>query len=980
MRKAEGTRVVVIGGGATGTGILRDLSLRGIPALLLERGDLGSGTSSRFHGLLHSGARYAAGDPESARECIRENGVLRRIAPDCVEETEGWFVRSPGDDPAFEPVWLRACADCGIEVRRIDPKDAFRLEPNLARDARAVFRVPDSAVDGFRMVWHNAMSARRRGGRLRTYTRVTGITLEGGAVAGVTAVGASGESGRIPCEYVINAAGSWAGEVAALAGLRVPVSPDRGLLLAFNHRFLDRVVNRLRPPSDGDIFVPHGSVVIFGTTSVPVDRPDDVTPTSAEALRLLDEGEVLFPGLRGYRLLRAFAGTRPLYSPEALSGRAATRDFVILDHEREGCRGMATITGGKFTSFRLMAERICDLAAKRLGVTAPCRTAQEAILPSRSGEELRRARKIFPLGGADLAASRLGDGLEKAMGIAEEAPWKKLLLCECELVTLAEFEAIASEPTSRSLSDIRRRTRMGMGTCQGGFCGFRAAGALAEAGISACPQDVARAFLEERWHGVRPLLWGNQLREVELERGIYGASLNLDGARDLPEDRPAPVSGVLRPPPAPISAALRTSEQECDVLVVGAGLSGLIAALVAARRGRKTLLLCKGAGALSIGGGTIDLLGYIEGEAVRGDPFAAFGRLAPDHPYALLGADRVRASLDFLLALAAEKGFPLFQAGSPEKGNAWLPTAAGTLKPVWLAGESGDCAVFDSARSIAVVGVEGMKDFSPRMVVRGLGPRAPFAGKDLRPSFLPRPSILAAEGGRDITAFDLARFMDTPEGLSWLGETLPAAAGSAEAVFLPSFLGIRRAAAAHTLLERLGLRVTELACPPPAVTGLRLQTMLREALRGLSVPVLGNVEVSGSLTDRGRCLGLTAERAGTRHLYRAASYIIATGGIFGKGIATLPGQAFETIFRLPVPAPATQEDWSCPRLFGRGGHFFARMGVSVDARLRPVDREGGVLLSNVFFAGRTLGGYDFAAEKSGGGVALATGYAAGGEA
>jgi glycerol-3-phosphate dehydrogenase len=969
---------VVIGGGATGTGILRDLSLRGISALLLEQGDLASGTSSRFHGLLHSGARYAVGDPESARGCIRENGILRRIAPECVEETEGWFVLSPHDDPAFGPPWLEACRNCGIDVRPVALKEAFRLEPNLARDVQAVYRVPDSAVDGFRMVWHNAMSARRQGGSIRTYTRVTGFVLERGAVAGVRAA-AAGESSVIPCEYVINATGSWAGEVAALAGLRVPVSPDRGLLLAFNHRFIDRVVNRLRPPSDGDIFVPHGSIVILGTTSVPVDRPDDTRPTSAEALRLLDEGEALFPGLRGYRLLRAFAGTRPLYSPDLSAGRSATRDFVILDHQEEGLKGMATITGGKFTSFRLMAEKICDLAASRLGVTAPCRTLEQGLLPPRSGEDLRRIRKFFPLGGADLAASRLGDGLEKAVGIAEKAPWKKQLLCECELVTLAEFEAIASEPTSRSLGDIRRRTRMGMGTCQGGFCGFRAAGALAEAGMGGHPLEMVRAFLEERWQGVRPLLWGHQLREVELERGIYGASLNVDGAPGgaLPADENSPAPFPVRAMPSK-RPSLRGSERDCDVLVVGAGLSGLIAALTAARRGKRTLLICRGAGALSIGGGTIDILGYVGGKPVRGDPFSAFQELNPDHPYVLLGADRVRAALDFLQTLAAERGFPLLQAGSPRQGNAWLPTALGTLKPVWLAGAAMNPEAVRSARTLAVVGVEGLKDFSPRMVIRGLAVSAPFAGKAMQASLLPAPPFLSGSDRRDMTAFDLARFLDTPAGLAWLLETMPPAAGPAEAVLLPSFLGIGRSAAVHALLEQtLGRKVTEVFCPPPAVTGLRLQRMLREALRDLCVPVLSNVEISGSLTEGGRCLGLTAELAGKRHVYRAGSFIIATGGVFGQGVSTLPGRALETIFRLPVPMPATQEMWSCPSLFGRSPHPFARMGVSVDGQLRAVDQGGEAIFSNVFFAGRTLGGYDFASEKSGGGVALATGHAAG---
>ena len=107
------TTVIIIGGGATGIGILRDLSMRGVPALLLEQGGLAHGTSSRFHGLLHSGARYAVSDSESARECIEENMILRRIGKQSVEETEGFFVRTKLDDPAFEPGWVEACARAG---------------------------------------------------------------------------------------------------------------------------------------------------------------------------------------------------------------------------------------------------------------------------------------------------------------------------------------------------------------------------------------------------------------------------------------------------------------------------------------------------------------------------------------------------------------------------------------------------------------------------------------------------------------------------------------------------------------------------------------------------------------------------------------------------------------------------------------------------------------------------------------------------
>ena len=93
--------VLVIGGGATGLGIAWDLALRGISVILVEMGDLSSGTSGRYHGLLHSGARYVVSDPETARECMKENAILRRIVSRAIDETGGLFVLAPGDDPSF---------------------------------------------------------------------------------------------------------------------------------------------------------------------------------------------------------------------------------------------------------------------------------------------------------------------------------------------------------------------------------------------------------------------------------------------------------------------------------------------------------------------------------------------------------------------------------------------------------------------------------------------------------------------------------------------------------------------------------------------------------------------------------------------------------------------------------------------------------------------------------------------------------------
>lgn len=528
-------RVIIIGGGATGVGVLRDLSMRGVKATLLERGGLASGTSSRFHGLLHCGGRYAVSDPEAARECIEENAVLRRIGGACVEGAEGFFVLTDQDDPEYARAWLTGCARAGIRTEQLAAREALRLEPRLTPALREVYRTPDAGVDGFRLVWHNSASARRYGGVIKTYHQVTAIETRGGRVTGVRARDLrSGQEHLLPCDFVVNAAGPWAGEVAALAGLRVHVLPDRGSLLVFNHRFVSRVINRLHPSSDGDIFVPLGTVTILGTTSAPASGPDDTTPRPAEVLRLLELGGALFPQIASFRILRAFAGNRPLYAPpDSAPGRGVSRNFALVDHEAEGLAGLAGIFGGKLTTYRLMAEKAADLVCAKLGVRTPCRTDKEPLLPAQPPSLLRKAARHFPLSGVKAAAERAGAlfpllAERLAQGDGTE------LLCECEMVSRAEVEIAAADENVRFLHDLRFRTRMGMGTCQGAFCSLRSIGALAAAGLLPEGEPVAalRSFFQERWRGLRPALWGAQLREIELGRAIYAGILNFDGIDD----------------------------------------------------------------------------------------------------------------------------------------------------------------------------------------------------------------------------------------------------------------------------------------------------------------------------------------------------------------------------------------------------------------------------------------------------------------
>ena len=381
-------QVIIIGAGASGAGLARDLALRGVDCLLLERGDVNAGASGRNHGLLHSGARYAVVDPRAAAECAREGAIIKRILPQCVDDCGGLFVAVPGDDPDYISAFPEYCAAAGVGCRAVDPVAARALEPALARDITAVYAVPDASVDPFMLSLENVADAQRHGGRFLRRHEATGFERDGRHLRAVRVRNTeTGETAVYAGLQFVIAAGGWSGRVAALAGCRADLLLSKGTLLVTQSRLTKRVINRLRGPGDGDILVPGGSVSILGTTSVPVADPDDNTPTIAEVDANLSEALPLLPGLATTPFRRAYAGIRPLVRAAGASGegRKASRDFALLTYEEAeagGVDNLMTLTGGKLTTYRLMAERAADALCRRLGVSAVCRTAEEAIPPS----------------------------------------------------------------------------------------------------------------------------------------------------------------------------------------------------------------------------------------------------------------------------------------------------------------------------------------------------------------------------------------------------------------------------------------------------------------------------------------------------------------------------------------------------------------------------------------------------------------------
>jgi len=511
------TQLLVIGGGSTGLGVAWDACLRGLKVVLVEQGDLGQGTSGRYHGLLHSGGRYVISDPTSARDCAVENRVLRQIAPHTIEDTGGLFLATPTDPIDFPGRWFAACQELGVSAEEITAAEALRLEPALNPRISRVFRVQDGSLDSFDLLHALTAAIKRAGGQVWLRHRVEKLILNGNTIvaAEIRALDTD-ELLTIGADFFVNATGPWAGQVASMADIQVPIALGKGSMVAMATRPIHTIINRCRPPSDGDIIVPVGTVAVLGTTDVEVQQPTDTTIEPWEVDFLLAQGEILVPQLAHQRPLRAWAGVRPLYRPTTVvlgETRELPRSQIILDHaDRDGLQGLISVFSGKLTIFRLMAEQVMDMVCKHMSIAAVCHTAETPLT--------MKSRSFY----------KLPDRLAKLeVTTSHDLPQ---VVCECELVTRPAIEEALRFASTLDLDDVRRELRLGMGPCQAGFCAFRAAGIAHELAPTAPTSGGLISFLEERWRGMVPLGWGHTLRQMELTRRIY---LELLQTHSLPE-------------------------------------------------------------------------------------------------------------------------------------------------------------------------------------------------------------------------------------------------------------------------------------------------------------------------------------------------------------------------------------------------------------------------------------------------------------
>ncbi len=417
-----------------------------------------------------------------------------------------------------------------------------------------------------------------------------------------------------------------------------------------------------------------------------------------------------------------------------------------------------------------------------------------------------------------------------------------------------------------------------------------------------------------------------------------------------------------------------------DVIVIGMGLAGLMAAKTAAEGGKSVLLIGKGVGTAHTYTGCIDVLGYCPGESSVPveNPLEGLSQLIeeiPNHPYARVGVSDIRKAITSFLGLFAEQNYTYLSNGEV---NAVTLTPIGSTRGTYLFPSTMEWGGIEDERDILIVGFEGLKDFYSAYIAHNIN----SLRKEQRLSFGARSiSLPLSEFSRRKTAPSsaLARLFEEEVFRDSIAEAIRAELKGKERVAFPAVLGVERPQEVRRELEaKLGTMGFEIPTFPPSVPGVRLFQAFKRDLQRKGVTMIMGSSAAEVLVRDGRCLQVTVTSPPIERIYSAEAYVLATGSFFGGGLEVKGNKVVEPLFDVPVHQPVSREYWFRDRFFSDEAHPIEGFGVMVDERLNPIDEEGRVVVRNLRAAGSILSHCNALREKSGGGVALSTGYKCGG--
>jgi glycerol-3-phosphate dehydrogenase len=508
--------VIVIGGGVNGTGVARDAALRGLRVALFERHDLAFGASGNSSGMIHGGPRYLTTDPDVTHSSCLDSGHIQRIAPHLL-------FRIPFLVPVFRSTELLAEAALATYDAFFDVYDRYQplkrgkphvrltgdeiatLEPGLSPGARGGVTFDEWGIDGTRLCVANAVDALEHGAEVHVHTTVTELVRhEDGRVRGVRyRHRIDGTSGTRTARVVVNATGAWAPITAALGGLpndAARIRPGKGVHIFLDRRLTNYAVTANAIDGRQVFLMPWQNMSVLGTTDDDYYGDlDRVVATGDEVRYLFEAVAHVFPSIWQARAIGTWGGVRPTLYAWGPNEDELSREHQIVDHAPHGAPGLYSMLGGKLASYRQFSQEMTDVLARRLRVSASCQTH---LSPLPGGDETVDPMQLVVLGGMEaVTATRLeyrhgGRSLRVLERMLKE-PREAAVVCPCEPVTEAEIRYTVAHELARTVDDVSRRTRLGLGVCGGVRCAARCGRIVAEM-TERSPEDglrMAHGFL-----------------------------------------------------------------------------------------------------------------------------------------------------------------------------------------------------------------------------------------------------------------------------------------------------------------------------------------------------------------------------------------------------------------------------------------------------------------------------------------------------
>jgi glycerol-3-phosphate dehydrogenase len=513
--------VAVIGGGVNGSGVARDLTLRGLRVVLFERHDLAFGASGNSSGMIHGGARYLMYDPKVTRESCQDSGYIQRIAPHLlfripfvVPVKSGAKMRVLLElmDAFFHAYDMYQPLKRSKLHTRLDATDVARLEPGITGSLAGGLTFDEWGVDGARLCVLNALDAKERGATVHLHCSVESIAkapAEAGARPQYVIRARDRQNQRshvVRATNVVNATGAWGPITAALGSIaseRVRVRPAKGIHVVMDRRLSNYAV--VADAIDGrQIFLePWENMTIIGTTDDDYYGDlDDVTATSEEVRYLVQGIAQVFPSVTEARAIGTTAGVRPTLYQFGPNEDALSREHAVIDHADDGAPGVYSMIGGKLASFRLFAQEMSDRIAHDLAPSTKCTTH---LKPLPGGDRVPDAlaiaeqHELTPVTARRLVF-RHGSRAKRILQRIARRPRERAIVCACEPVLEAEVRHVLEDEMARTVGDVARRTRLGLGACGGMRCAARCGQIVAEE-LGLPPREgleQARRFIERQ--------------------------------------------------------------------------------------------------------------------------------------------------------------------------------------------------------------------------------------------------------------------------------------------------------------------------------------------------------------------------------------------------------------------------------------------------------------------------------------------------